>query len=167
MLDELEHAKAQVAKITRELGKLSRTQRHQAAMIASQSVPGVGLITAMTFRTEFLEPSRFTESGQVARMMGLAPHVSESGETRREGRLLKSGNSRLRTILVEAALSFLGMGGQKPTPSWGNIIMGGANVLADAPWIATIPGLAIVGVVVSFNLVGDSLRDALDPKLRE
>ena len=76
---------------------------------------------------------------------------------------LRVGN----TILIEAALSFLGMGVQKPTPSWGNIIMGGANVLADAPWIATIPGLAIVLVVISFNLVGDSLRDALDPRLHD
>jgi len=76
---------------------------------------------------------------------------------------LRVGN----TILVEAALSFLGMGVQKPTPSWGNIVMGGAKVLREAWWIATLPGLAIVFVVVSINLVGDALRDALDPKLRQ
>ncbi|MGH7162541.1 MAG: ABC transporter permease [Planctomycetota bacterium] len=70
------------------------------------------------------------------------------------------------TILTEAALSFLGMGVQKPTPSWGNIVEGGAQVLYEAWWIATLPGVAIVFVVVSFNLVGDALRDALDPKLR-
>jgi ABC-type dipeptide/oligopeptide/nickel transport system permease subunit len=59
------------------------------------------------------------------------------------------------------------MGVQKPTPSWGNIVNGGQQVLADAWWVATFPGLCIVFVVVSFNLVGDALRDALDPKLRE
>lgn len=70
------------------------------------------------------------------------------------------------TILTEAALSFLGMGVQRPTPSWGNIVESGSKVLHEAWWIATLPGLAIVFVVVSFNLVGDALRDALDPKLR-
>jgi peptide/nickel transport system permease protein len=75
---------------------------------------------------------------------------------------LRVGN----TILVEAALSFLGFGVQKPTPSWGNIVQGGSKVLSEAWWIATLPGLAIVVVVVSINLVGDALRDALDPKLR-
>jgi peptide/nickel transport system permease protein len=71
------------------------------------------------------------------------------------------------TILTEAALSFLGMGVQRPTPSWGNIVESGAKLLHEAWWIATLPGLAIVFVVVSFNLVGDALRDALDPKLRQ
>jgi len=70
------------------------------------------------------------------------------------------------TILTEAALSFLGMGVRKPTPSWGNIVEGGAKVLNEAWWVATLPGLAIVAVVVSFNLVGDALRDAMDPKMR-
>jgi len=70
------------------------------------------------------------------------------------------------TILTEAALSFLGMGVQKPTPSWGNIVEGGQGLLDSAWWIATLPGLAIVAVVACFNLVGDALRDALDPRLR-
>lgn len=70
------------------------------------------------------------------------------------------------TILTEAALSFLGMGVQRPTPSWGNIVASGEDYLREAWWIATIPGLAIVLVVASFNLVGDALRDALDPRLR-
>ena len=57
----------------------------------------------MTFRLELPEPERFEHEGQVARMIGLAPQVRQSGQTRREGRLLKSGNARLRTVLVEAA----------------------------------------------------------------
>jgi peptide/nickel transport system permease protein len=70
------------------------------------------------------------------------------------------------TILTEAALSFLGYGVQPPDPSWGTIIQGGQEVLNDAWWIATVPGLAIVFTVVSFNLLGDALRDALDPRMK-
>jgi len=70
------------------------------------------------------------------------------------------------TIILEAGLSFLGLGVQAPTPSWGNIITDGRSVLLDAWWIATFPGLAIVLTVICFNLVGDGLRDALDPRLR-
>ena len=70
------------------------------------------------------------------------------------------------TILVESALSFLGMGVKPPTPTWGNIVNDGSDALRDAWWIATIPGLAIVVTVVCFNLAGDALRDALDPRQR-
>jgi peptide/nickel transport system permease protein len=70
------------------------------------------------------------------------------------------------TILTEAALSFLGYGVQPPHPSWGNIVDGGRSYLAEAWWIATLPGIVIVFTVASFNLVGDALRDALDPRLR-
>jgi peptide/nickel transport system permease protein len=71
------------------------------------------------------------------------------------------------TILVESILSFLGLGVQPPTASWGNIVSLGRYDLLDAWWISTFAGLAIVITVVSFNLVGDGLRDALDPRLRE
>jgi peptide/nickel transport system permease protein len=70
------------------------------------------------------------------------------------------------TILVEAGLSFLGLGVQPPTPSWGNMISDGRDALITAWWIATFPGLAIVFTVTAFNLLGDGLRDALDPRLR-
>jgi peptide/nickel transport system permease protein len=70
------------------------------------------------------------------------------------------------TILVEAGLSFLGLGVQPPTPSWGNMIADGRDALITAWWIATFPGLAIVFTVTAFNLLGDGLRDALDPRLR-
>ena len=70
------------------------------------------------------------------------------------------------TILVEAALSFLGFGVQPPDASWGNIISDGRAWLEEAWWIATIPGLLIVYAVICFNLAGDALRDALDPKSR-
>ena len=70
------------------------------------------------------------------------------------------------TIVLEAGLSFLGLGVQAPTPSWGNMVADGKNNLLGAWWVATFPGLAIVVSVLAFNLVGDGLRDALDPRLR-
>jgi len=70
------------------------------------------------------------------------------------------------TIILEASLSFLGLGVQPPTASWGSIISDGRVALIQAWWVATFPGLAILGTVLCFNLVGDGLRDALDPRLR-
>jgi len=70
------------------------------------------------------------------------------------------------TIVLEAGLSFLGLGVQPPTPSWGTMVADGRNYLLGAWWISTFPGLAIVALVLSFNLAGDGLRDALDPRLR-
>ncbi len=69
-------------------------------------------------------------------------------------------------IMMEAALSFLGLGVQPPTPSWGEMISSGRNYLMVAPHVATIPGLAIMLAVLGFNLLGDGLRDALDPKMK-
>ena len=82
---------------------LMATARHRKKVEVLRSVPGVGVVTAMTFQTELLGPQRFTQPGEVAKMIGLAPLVQESGERRREGSLIKAGNWRLRTILVEAA----------------------------------------------------------------
>lgn len=67
-------------------------------------------------------------------------------------------------ILAESALSFLGMGVQPPTPSWGNIVADGRGVLVTAWWVSTFPGLMIVLAVLAFNLLGDRLRDVLDPR---
>ncbi len=69
-------------------------------------------------------------------------------------------------ILIEAGLSFLGFGVQPPTPSWGEMVSSGRDVLLQAWWVSTFPGLAIVFTVIAFNLMGDGLRDALDPRLR-
>ena len=72
-----------------------------------------------------------------------------------------------QAILLEASLSFLGLGVQEPTPAWGLMLRGAAVEFAEAaPWMAIFPGLAISLAVFAFNLFGDSLRDALDPKLR-
>jgi len=71
-----------------------------------------------------------------------------------------------QTILIESALSYLGLGAQPPLPSWGNMVVEGRQFLAAAWWIAACPGLAIFLTVLGFNLFGDGLRDALDPALR-
>jgi len=68
-------------------------------------------------------------------------------------------------ILIEAGLSFLGLGVQPPMASWGNIINEGRDTLIQAWWISTFPGVAIVATVIGFNIIGDGLRDALDPRL--
>jgi len=69
-------------------------------------------------------------------------------------------------ILEAAGLSFLGLGAQAPTPEWGAMLTNTREFLRDAPWAATFPGIAILLTVVGFNLLGDGLRDALDPRLR-
>ena len=69
-------------------------------------------------------------------------------------------------IIAEASLSFLGLGQQPPAPSWGSMLNTAQRFLTNAPWMAIWPGLAIFLIVLSFNMVGDGLRDALDPKER-
>jgi peptide/nickel transport system permease protein len=69
-------------------------------------------------------------------------------------------------IVDTAGLSFLGLGTQPPTPDWGNMLAAGRSYVIDSPWIATFPGFAILVTVLAFNLMGDALRDALDPRLR-
>ncbi|MFZ0135007.1 MAG: ABC transporter permease [Desulfobacterales bacterium] len=70
-------------------------------------------------------------------------------------------------ILTEAGLSFLGFGVPPPHATWGNILSDGQNFIFDAPWLTFIPGIAILVVVLAFNLFGEGLRDALNPRLRE
>jgi peptide/nickel transport system permease protein len=69
-------------------------------------------------------------------------------------------------ILSAAGLSFIGFGAQPPTPEWGVMISEGRNYITTQPWLSLFPGLAILLTVTAFNLVGDGLRDALDPRLR-
>ena len=70
------------------------------------------------------------------------------------------------TVMLEAMLSFLGVGVQPPDPSWGGIIFESQSYLMNAPWLVIFPGLVILAVALAFNLVGDALRDALDPRQR-
>lgn len=70
-------------------------------------------------------------------------------------------------VLLESALSFLGLGAQPPDPSWGNMLNTGRGFMAQAPWLSIVPGAAIFLTVLGFNMLGDGLRDAFDPKLRD
>ncbi len=69
-------------------------------------------------------------------------------------------------VIAEASLSFLGLGQQPPAPSWGSMLNSAQRFLTNAPWMAIWPGLAIFITVLSFNLLGDGLRDAFDPRER-
>jgi peptide/nickel transport system permease protein len=80
--------------------------------------------------------------------------------------LVQATLSIAAAIIAEAALSFLGLGQQPPGPSWGSMLNSAQRFLTSAPWMALWPGLGIFLVVLSFNLVGDGLRDALDPRAR-
>jgi peptide/nickel transport system permease protein len=70
-------------------------------------------------------------------------------------------------VLLESALSFLGLGAQPPEPSWGNMLNTGRGFMGQAPWLSIVPGMALFLCVLGFNLLGDGLRDAFDPHLRE
>jgi peptide/nickel transport system permease protein len=78
--------------------------------------------------------------------------------------LVQASLSLAAAIIAEASLSFLGLGEQPPSPSWGSMLNAAQRFLTQAPWLAIFPGVAIVLCVLSFNLVGDGLRDALDPR---
>lgn len=80
--------------------------------------------------------------------------------------LVQSSFSIAFAILTEATLSFLGLGTQPPTPSWGIMLSTGRGYLEQAPWLGAFPGLAIFLTVLGFNLLGDGIRDALDPRLK-
>ena len=81
--------------------------------------------------------------------------------------LIVAGSMRVGGfILLEAALSFLGLGVQPPTPTWGSMISLGRSYITTAPWIVIVPGLAISVTVISFNILGDFLRDKLDPRMQ-
>ncbi|MDF1522216.1 MAG: ABC transporter permease [Trueperaceae bacterium] len=80
--------------------------------------------------------------------------------------LVQTSLSLAFAILAEAALSFFGLGTQPPDPSWGRLLAEGRAYLGQAPWMGIFPGLAIIAAVLGFNLLGDGLRDVLDPRWR-
>jgi peptide/nickel transport system permease protein len=80
--------------------------------------------------------------------------------------MIQSSLTVAAAIIAEASLSFLGLGQQPPAPSWGSMLNAAQRYLSQAPWIALYPGLMIFTVVMALNVVGDGLRDALDPRVR-
>jgi peptide/nickel transport system permease protein len=113
-----------------------------------------------TKQREFVEAARATGAGELRiTFLHILPNII--------GPLIVIATLRLgEAILAEAALSFLGLGAGPPTPSWGLMVYEGLTVLRPAPWVSVMPSVAIMLTVLGFNLLGDGLRDAFDPKLR-
>ncbi len=103
LLSDLDHEQDQLDQAKRKLEELAESERHATPVALVRRVPGVGLLTAMTVRTEVLHPERFRTAEQVTSFCGLAPWVSRSGSTTRKGPIVKAGNARVRTVLVEAS----------------------------------------------------------------
>ena len=103
LLDDLEHGRAKLVAAARKVLELAARERHAAAVACMRSVPGVGLLTPMTFATELPHPERFTTPEAIGAITGLAPRVSRSGEMAKGGPILKTGNARLRRVLVQSA----------------------------------------------------------------
>jgi peptide/nickel transport system permease protein len=108
---------------------------------------------------EFVEAARSLGAAHARIVVRhILPNVM--GET-----LVLAGVLTASAIRIEASLSFIGLGVSPPTPTWGNMIRDGVPVLLNAPWLSIVPGMAILLSVLAFNLVGDGLRDLLDPRL--
>ncbi len=116
--------------------------------------------TLSLVRQEFVDAARAVGAGAWRIVVG---HILRNilGELVVLCGLLAAG-----AIRIEASLSFIGLGVSPPTPTWGNMIREGTPYLIDAPWLSVAPGVAILLAVLAFNLVGDALRDVIDPRLR-
>ena len=112
-------------------------------------------------KREFVEGARSLGASPV-RIVGLHILPNVMGEVVVLGSLWTAS-----AIRIEANLSFIGLGVSPPTPTWGNMIRDGTPHLLNAPWLSVFPGLAILVAVLAFNLLGDGLRDVLDPHLRD
>jgi len=103
LLDDLDHGHAMLRAANQRVRELAVDDRHAAAVARMRTVPGVGVITAMTFATELPHPERFERPEAIGAITGLAPRVRRSGETTKGGPILKTGNAHLRRVLVQAA----------------------------------------------------------------
>lgn len=145
------------------------------------AILGPGLLNAMLAIALVLQP-------HFARLVRASVMAEKNREYVTSAKMVGAGHFRLMTVTIlpnclgplivqatlsfsnaildAAALGFLGMGAQPPTPEWGTMLARGREFISSAPWIVTFPGLAILITVLAINLVGDGLRDALDPKLK-
>lgn len=132
--------------------------------ISLTAIPGFARIarapTIVVKERDFIEACRALGYGDLRIMLGhVLPNVMSD--------IMVMGSLWLATaIRVEASLSFIGLGVKPPTPTWGGMIREGFENILDNPWMSVFPGLAILVVVFALNLLGDGLRDAIDPKTR-
>jgi dipeptide transport system permease protein len=145
------------------------------------AILGPGLINAMiavavTYVPHYARLTRAAVMGELSKDYVTASRVSGAGTFRLmfdvvlpnclAPLIVQATLSFSTAILDAAALGFLGLGAQAPTPEWGTMLADARQYLEAAPWVVTFPGLAILVTVLAFNLMGDGLRDALDPKLK-
>ena len=145
------------------------------------AILGPGLINAMiavaiTYVPHYARLTRAAVMGELSKDYVTASRVSGAGTFRlmfdvvlpncTAPLIVQATLSFSTAILDAAALGFLGLGAQAPTPEWGTMLADARQYLEAAPWVVTLPGLAILVTVLAFNLMGDGLRDALDPKLK-
>jgi dipeptide transport system permease protein len=145
------------------------------------AILGPGLINAMiavaiTYVPHYARLTRAAVMGELSKDYVVASRVSGAGTLRLmfdvvlpnclAPLIVQATLSFSTAILDAAALGFLGLGAQPPTPEWGTMLASALQFLQSAPWVVTYPGLAILVTVLAFNLMGDGLRDALDPKLK-
>jgi dipeptide transport system permease protein len=145
------------------------------------AILGPGLINAMiavaiTYVPHYARLTRAAVMGELSKDYVTASRVSGAGTFRlmfdvvlpncTAPLIVQATLSFSTAILDAAALGFLGLGAQAPTPEWGTMLADARQYLEAAPWVVTFPGLAILVTVLAFNLMGDGLRDALDPKLK-
>ena len=149
--------------------------------IAVVAILGPGLINAMyaiaiVLLPHYVRLTRAAVIGEAGREYVTSARIAGAGTARLMfGTILPNCAAPLivqatlgfsNAILDAAALGFLGLGAQPPTPEWGSMLASALEFIQRAPWVVTFPGLAILVTVLAFNLMGDGLRDALDPKLR-
>ena len=145
------------------------------------AILGPGLVNAMiavaiTYVPHYARLARASVMSEMSRDYVTASKVAGAGNLRLMFRevlpncmaplIVQATLSFSTAILDAAALGFLGLGAQAPTPEWGTMLADSLKFLQRAPWVVTFPGLAILVTVLAFNLMGDGLRDALDPKLK-
>ena len=148
-------------------------------LLAALTRPSAGLVILVVGLTGWMSVARLVQ-GEVraltarpfvegALALGLSPrrvlarHIAPNALT---PVIVSAALGLGQAITLEASLSFLGLGVQPPTPSWGNMIASGRDTLVNAPWVATAPGIALALVVVACTLLGDALQDALNPTAR-
>ena len=107
MLDQLNYLQTQIKRVDKQLKEIFNKNNHARQMEILQSHPGVGPITSRQFCAEVFSPERFNKSTQITRYVGLCPLVCQSGQKRKEGRLMKAGQIKLRATLVEAAWAWV------------------------------------------------------------
>ncbi|MFO1056361.1 MAG: ABC transporter permease subunit [Dongiaceae bacterium] len=145
------------------------------------SILGAGLLNAMiavtiTYLPHFARLTRASVMAEISKDYVVASRVAGAGRLRLmfdtilpncvAPLIVQATLGFSNAILDAAALGFLGLGAQPPTPEWGTMLADSLKFLQRAPWVVTFPGLAILVTVIAFNLLGDGLRDALDPKLK-